>query len=143
MDLAHTPELVAHDMHNVRPGCRRPDGGAERREVHGYRQSGVAGQCSQVQEWPLAWYSPTHRMITRTRGRVEAILPANQWLIVHTAAGNKQRASVFERESGRFVRELVTADSIGHCELHRPPERVGEASPVRRRGHQRQGLGYG
>lgn len=54
-------------------------------------------------------------MITRTRGRVEAILPADQWLIVHTAAGGqKQRASVYEAESGRFVRELAAADSIGY-----------------------------
>jgi hypothetical protein len=53
-------------------------------------------------------------MIARTRGRVEAILPADPWLIVHNSANNKQRAGVYEGESGRFVRELVTADSIGH-----------------------------
>lgn len=53
-------------------------------------------------------------MLTRTRGRVEAILPAGPSLIVHTSANNKQRAGVYDSESGRFVRELVVAGSIGY-----------------------------
>jgi hypothetical protein len=53
-------------------------------------------------------------MITRIHGCVEAILPADQWLIIHSSANKKQRASVYDSESGRFVRELVAADYIGH-----------------------------
>ena len=66
-----------------------------------------------------AWYPP-FCMITRTNGSVEAILPADQWLIIHNAA-DKQRARVYEiTEAGRRYLEKeeqrwheVTAAIVG------------------------------
>jgi hypothetical protein len=52
---------------------------------------------------------PSHTMITRIPGRIEAILPADQWLIVHSSTNNKQRASVYEAKGADLQVEVIVA----------------------------------